>query len=117
MGLDVAIPLLVMAICLIPNLLLIWGVNKLQIGKRLGDLSPILLVISLLATYVSYIPLRDDLIIFSLLMAIVGAIAALVAIDYFITKKGPITMVIGVLAYFFVLVFCETVIIGIIGHM
>lgn len=118
MGLDVVIPLLVFAVCLLPNLVMIWGAKKLQISWRLGNLSPVLTVLSLLAAYISYSLVRNDLVVFSLSAAIVGAITALVAIDYFLTKKQkPIMKITGMLVYFVVLIFCETVIIGIIGHM
>lgn len=117
MGLDVVIPLLVFTICFLPNLVMIWGARKLQVSRRLGNLPIILVPLSLLATYVSNFLIRHDLPIFSLLTAIVGAITALVAIDYFLTKEEPITKIIGVLAYFFVLVFCQTIIMGVAGHM
>ena len=80
-------------------------------------MSPVVVALSLVAAYFSYWLVSGDLLIFSLLAAIIGAITALVAIDYFLTKREPIIKVIGVLAYFSVLVYCETVIIGITGHM
>lgn len=117
MGLDVVIPLLVFAVCLLPNLLMIWAAAKLRVSRRLGNLVPILIALSLVAAYLSYLLEIGDLLIWSLSAAIAGAIMALVAIDYFLTKREPIIKVIGVLFYFLVLVFCETVIIGIVGHM
>lgn len=117
MGLDVIIPLLVLAICLVPNLLMIWGAWKLQISRRLGNFCPVVVALSLVAAYLSYLMVSDALAIYSLTIAIAGAIAAVVAIDYFLARQHAIIKTIGVLAFFSVLVFCETIIIGVMGHM
>lgn len=117
MGLDFLIPLIVFTICLLPNLVMIWAAKKLKVSLKLGNWSHVLATFSLLAYYISYLLIRDDLAIFSLLVAIAGAITALITIDYFLTRQRLITKILGSLVYFIVLVLCETVIIGITGHM
>lgn len=117
MGLDVVIPLIVLAICLLPNLLLIWGARRLHVSDRLGTLSRNLAALSLAAACSSYLLVTQYLLMFSLLTAIPGAATALIAIDYFLVKEASVTKIIGVIAYFIVLVFCETIIFGVAGHM
>ncbi len=117
MGLDIVIPLLVLVISLLPNLLIVWAVRKARLSLMLGNLSPILAVLALVAAYIGYIAITGNMLRVSLAAAIFGAFASVVAIDYCLARQNFVIKITGILFYFAVLVFCETMIFGIVGHM